>query len=240
MIYTLTLNPALDYTLRLPALEVGETNRSLSENLRLGGKGINVSAVLKNLGGETVAFAFAAGAIGELMKEKAREIDLPVRWLKAQGESRINLKIKAEEETEINARGVVIEESALEKLKTELSLLQAGDFLVLAGSLPAGMRRTLYAECIEWVKDGVNCVVDTTGESLKATLAKRPFLVKPNAAELGELFGVEIENKAQAAKYAKELLSNKNKRVRMEESIKAFAMPNSIELIVDNALSLLK
>ena len=88
-----------------------------------------------------------------------------------------------------------------------------GDFLVLAGSLPTGTRRTLYAECMQWVKEGVNCVVDTTGETLKAVLPHRPFLVKPNAAELGELFGVEIENKAQAVKYAKELVGLGARRV---------------------------
>lgn len=205
MIYTLTFNPALDYTVRLPALAVGKTNRSQSQTLRLGGKGLNVSAVLHALGAKTLAYSFSAGEIGEMMKKKAAELPFPVKWFQAEGESRINVKIKADTETEINASGAKIGEETLQTLKAELAKIKAGETLVLSGSLPTGMRRTLYAELMSATESGVKCVVDTSGEALKASLACRPFLVKPNLQELAELFGVEILGKGDAIKYAQKL-----------------------------------
>ena len=205
MIYTLTLNPALDYTVRLARLAVGETNRSGEESLRLGGKGLNVSSVLYNLGVPTVAYGCFAGEIGELMRRKAEALPFEVRPLEGEGESRINLKIKAEKETEINASGAKLKEEERARFKRELALLEVGDFVVFAGSTPPGMRSSVYLELMQAVKEGVHCVVDTTGEALKSALVGRPFLVKPNEKELGDLFGVRVENKEQAVVYAKKV-----------------------------------
>ena len=206
MIYTLTCNPALDYTVFPKALILGETNRTEKAVLRVGGKGINVSAVLNSLGVESLAYGFTAGAVGELIKEKAREAGLNAKWISASGESRINVKIKAERETEINAKGLTVTPTAYRELMENLSTMQGGDFLVLAGSVAAGMRSSVYAEIMsELFGKGIRFVVDATGEALLEAVRQKPFLIKPNAAELGELFGVKIENKAEAVRYAKEL-----------------------------------
>lgn len=206
MVHTLTLNSALDYTVFSSKLVLGETNRTEKAFLRVGGKGINVSAVLKSLGVESLAYGFTAGAVGELIKEKAREAGLNARWISASGESRINLKIKAERETEINAKGLTVTPESCRELMKNLSKINSGDFLVMAGSVPTGMTSSIYADLMSTLSDkGARFIVDATGEALLSAVRQKPFLVKPNAAELGELFGVKIENKEQAIFYAKEL-----------------------------------
>ena len=206
MIHTLTFNPALDYTVFPERLILGETNRTQQATLRLGGKGINVSVVLKAFGVDSVAHAFTAGTVGELIKEKAREIGLTTSFLPATGESRINIKIKGEKETEINGKGHTVTPEGYRALLAKLSKLQSGDILVMAGSVPTGVSKTAYAELMrELSGKGVRFVVDATGEALKAAIKENPFLIKPNAAELGELFGVSVTTKEQAIAYAKEL-----------------------------------
>lgn len=206
MVHTLTFNPALDYTVFLSKLLLGETNRLERSALRIGGKGINVSAVLSSFGIETLVHGFVAGAIGGLIQEKARESGMNTKFVSASGESRINVKIKAERETEINGKGLIVTPEAYRELLDNLSKIASGEFLVLAGSLPAGMRSSAYAEMMSALSGrGVRFVVDATGEALLSTLAQNPFLIKPNVAELGELFGVKIENKVGAVRYAKEL-----------------------------------
>ncbi len=206
MVHTLTCNPALDYTVFLSAFSLGETNRLERSTLHVGGKGINVSIVLSAFGVETLAHGFVAGAVGELIKEKASEAGLNTNFVPSSGESRINLKIKAQNETEINGKGLMVSPKAYSRLRENLSKIKDGDFLVLAGSLPAGMRSSAYAELMREFSDkGVRFVVDCTGEALLAPVKEKPFLIKPNAAELEELFGVKIESKEQAVFYAKEL-----------------------------------
>lgn len=206
MVHTLTFNPALDYTVFLSRFVLGETNRLDRSALRAGGKGLNVSAVLTSFGVETLAHGFVAGGIGTLIEEKAREAGLNTKFVSASGESRINVKIKTESETEINGKGLTVTPEAYLALLNNLSKINDGDFLVFAGSVPAGMRSSAYADIMsELSGKGVRFVVDATGEALLSTLSQNPFLIKPNAAELGELFGVRIENKEQAVFYAKEL-----------------------------------
>ncbi len=206
MVHTLTLNPALDYTVFSSKLVLGETNRASEATLRVGGKGINVSAVLSSLGVKTLAHGFVSGAVGGLIQEKAREAGLPTSFVFAAGESRINVKIKAETETEMNGEGLTVTPEAYEELLENLSKIKSGDFLVLAGSVPTGMRSSAYADIMsELSGKGIRFVVDATGEALLSAVRQKPFLIKPNAAELGELFGVKIERKEQAVRYAKEL-----------------------------------
>ena len=206
MVHTLTCNPALDYTVFLSAFSLGETNRLERSTLHVGGKGINVSIVLSAFGVETLAHGFVAGAVGELIKEKASEAGLNTNFVPSSGESRINLKIKAQNETEINGKGLMVSPKAYSRLRENLSKIKDGDFLVLAGSLPAGMRSSAYAELMREFSDkGVRFVVDCTGEALLAAVKEKPFLIKPNAAELSELFGVKIESKSDARLYAKKL-----------------------------------
>ncbi|WP_418718597.1 1-phosphofructokinase [Candidatus Allofournierella merdipullorum] len=191
MIYTVTFNPALDYVVRLPELAPGEVNRTDSEDIQLGGKGINVSCVLGQLGFESVALGFVAGFTGE-----AVEAGLARRGVKSdfirlpEGLTRINVKIKAGAETEINGRGPAIPAAALEELFHKLDALTAGDVLVLAGSIPSSLPSDVYQRILEKLAPkGVLCAVDATGELLVKVLPYKPFLIKPNNHELGEIFG---------------------------------------------------
>lgn len=214
MIHTLTLNPALDHTVRAESFTLGVTNRAEEEKLTVGGKGINVSLMLSSLGVESIAHGFLGGEIGVLIEQKARSAGLVTKFIFTAGESRINCKIKSNEETELNGKGVTVTPEAYAELLKNLSSLQAGDFLVLAGSVPQGLTKTVYAELMQALKGkGIRFVVDTTGEALRSALPHRPFLVKPNAAELGELFGVEITEKERAVFYAKKLLELGAERV---------------------------
>ena len=214
MIHTLTLNPALDHTVRAESFTLGVTNRVAEEKLTVGGKGINVSLMLSSLGAESIAHGFLGGEVGVLIEQKARAAGLVTKFIFTAGESRINCKIKSDEETELNGKGVTVTPEAYAELLKNLSSLQAGDFLVLAGSVPQGLTKTVYAELMQALKGkGIRFVVDTTGEALRSALPHRPFLVKPNAAELGELFGVEITGKERAVFYAKKLLELGAERV---------------------------
>jgi 1-phosphofructokinase len=202
MIYTLTLNPALDYVVRLPALREGETNRAASAHVRFGGKGINVSRVLHALGAETTALGFAAGFTGAALTAFLEEQGIPAHFIPLpDGLTRINVKLKTtavgREETEINAPGPAIPDDALAALWSQLDTLTAGDTLVLAGSIPPSLPRDLYRRIMERLDGrGIRFVVDAEGESLTATLPYRPFLIKPNRAELEGLVGHPLTDEA--------------------------------------------
>lgn len=205
MIYTVTLNPALDYILRADSFRQGGVNRACSTKMLCGGKGVNVSWVLRNLGVESTALGFLAGFTGREIERMLTEhgCRTDFTWLE-KGMSRINVKVIAEEESELNAPGPRIE--TLEPLLKKLDALGAGDTLVLAGSLPAGIPQDAYASILARTKAG-KCVVDTTGEALRGTLKYRPFLIKPNHHELGELFGKTLSGKGQVADCARALLA---------------------------------
>lgn len=207
MIYTVTFNPSLDYIVTVPGFTCGRVNRTSGEKLFPGGKGINVSIVLKNLGVESTALGFFAGFTGEklksLMEEKGIRADfIPV----AEGMSRINVKLRSDEETEINGQGPAIGEQDIKKLYEKIDQLSEGDILVLAGSIPDVMPKTIYMDIMEHLQEKkLHIVVDATKDLLVNVLQYHPFLIKPNNHELGEIFGVELSEKAEVMKYAGKL-----------------------------------
>lgn len=207
MVYTITFNPALDYIMQLPECRAGEVNRTSSEKIMAGGKGINVSVVLNNMGVESTALGFVAGFTGGEIERILEDMGCNTDFIRLDdGFSRINVKIKSETETEINARGPYISEDDLNKLMSRLDMLQGGDTLVMAGSIPRSVKNTVYCDIMEKLQDKeLNIVVDATGELLVNVLKYKPFLVKPNNHELGEIFGKELSTKYEVMEYAKKL-----------------------------------
>lgn len=189
MIYTLTFNPALDYVVHLNSLELGETNRSGGEELYFGGKGVNVSVILRELEIENTALGFIAGFTGEALEKSLRRQGVHTEFIRLEeGLTRINVKLKAGVETEINAQGPAIGAGALKALFEKLGALEKGDTLVLAGSVPSSLPADIYEQILERLKDrGVRFVVDATGRLLLNVLKYHPFLIKPNHRELEEL-----------------------------------------------------
>ena len=207
MIYTITFNPALDYIVKMDEFNLGNVNRSNNEFVYAGGKGINVSIVLNNLGVKSKALGFIAGFTGEEIERRVREFGCDTEFIKLkEGMSRINVKIKADVESEINGGGPDISSDALEELYKKLDTLTVGDILVLAGSVPKTMPTDVYERIMERLQEkNVKFIVDTTGESLLKVLKYNPFLIKPNHHELGDLFGVKLNNKEDVIEYAKKL-----------------------------------
>lgn len=207
MVYTVTLNPALDYVMKVGSLRYDDINRSDSEEMYYGGKGINVSVVLTRLGVESKALGFVAGFTGEKLSQMLKEdgIDCDFNYLN-HGYTRINVKIKAETELDVNAQGPVIEEDDIKNLLGKLDGIKKGDFLVLAGSIPNTLPDDIYERILSKLNGkGINFVVDATGDLLKNVLAYKPFLIKPNHHELGDLFGVETKTQEDIVLYAKKL-----------------------------------
>lgn len=213
MIYTVTFNPALDYVVRLPAFEPGAVNRTESEDIQLGGKGINVSCVLGQLGFKSVALGFVAGFTGEAVEAGLARRGVSADFIRLpEGLTRINVKIKASVETEINGRGPAIPAGALEELFRKLERLAAGDVLVLAGSIPASLPSDIYQRILaRLAPKGVLCAVDATGELLVKVLPYKPFLIKPNNHELGEIFGRTLSTDEEIVECAR-LLQQKGAR----------------------------
>lgn len=213
MIYTVTFNPALDYVVRLPAFEPGAVNRTESEDIQLGGKGINVSCVLGQLGFKSVALGFVAGFTGEAVEAGLARRGVSADFIRLpEGLTRINVKIKASVETEINGQGPAIPAGALEELFQKLDRLAAGDVLVLAGSIPASLPSDIYQRILERLAPkGVLCAVDATGELLVKVLPYKPFLIKPNNHELGEIFGRTLSTDEEIVECAR-LLQQKGAR----------------------------
>lgn len=207
MVYTVTFNPALDYVVRVENFKPGETNRTASDEVQFGGKGINVSCVLRNLGVENVALGFLAGFTGHGLEQGL--LGLGIRtdfiWLPA-GLTRINVKIKAGQETEINGQGPEIPADALGQLFEKLDRLQKGDVLVLAGSIPKSLPDDIYQQILKRLDGrGILTAVDATRELLCAVLPYHPFLIKPNNHELGEIFDRTLETDAEIEECAREL-----------------------------------
>lgn len=188
MIYTVTFNPSLDYIVSVPEFKPGRTNRTQEEILTAGGKGINVSLVLTALGVPNTALGFTAGFVGEEIRRQLQEREICCDFLMLpEGCSRINVKLKNLEGTEINGRGPTIDEASLSILKGKIAHLSEHDILVLSGSIPSGMTKNLYAELMKLLPERVKVVVDAAGETLLHTLPQHPFLIKPNRDELAEL-----------------------------------------------------
>ena len=208
MIYTVTFNPAIDYVVRLDApLEVGEVNRAKGEDCVLGGKGINVSGVLAQLGCESVALGFVAGETGAWLERGLAAQGLKTDFVHLeQGMTRINVKIKSGEETELNGQGPVIGAEAVAELFRKLDKLRDGDTIVLAGSIPSTMPSDTYEKILAYLKEKqIRTVVDATKDLLKNVLQYQPFLIKPNHYELGELFGVTLHSHSEIEAYARKL-----------------------------------
>lgn len=207
MIYTVTCNPALDYTLKTETFTAGKINRAESTRLTYGGKGINVSAVLTALGIPSTALGFIGGFNGERLVALMQEDGILSDFIRLPaGETRINVKIKAGEEWDLNAPGPQIDGAARQGLMDQLDGLQAGDYLVLSGSVSAGLPKDLYRQMLGRIRDrGAEAVVDAEGALLRQTLDFKPFLVKPNHMELGELYGVELHYLDQVEEYARRL-----------------------------------
>ena len=207
MIYTVTFNPSLDYIVTIDDFRLGKTNRTTSELMLPSGKGLNVTTVLHNLGIENIAFGFTAGFVGEEIKRRAKDVGLVCDFIDIpNGVSRINVKMKDFDGTEINGMGPVIDESSQKLLMEKLERLKEGDTLVLAGSIPTGMSKNIYSDILKALDGrGIRFAVDATKELLLNVLAYHPFLIKPNNHELGELFDVIIEKKEQVEPYARKL-----------------------------------
>ena len=207
MVYTITLNPALDYVMKVGSLRFDDINRSKAEQIYYGGKGINVSVVLSRLGTENKALGFVAGFTGEELERmlKADNIDCDFNHLRS-GLTRVNVKIKADTELDINANGPDVSEAEIEELLTKLDNIKEGDVLVLAGAVPKNLPSDVYEKILQRLSGrGVKFVVDATGELLLKVLKYKPFLVKPNHHELGGLFSVTTKTDEEIEIYAKKL-----------------------------------
>ena len=207
MIYTVTFNPSLDYIVSVDNFTCGIVNRTTDETIFPGGKGINVSMVLKNLGFENTALGFLAGFTGNRIQDLLEEKGVRADFISVEkGISRINVKLRSNEETEINGQGPKISADALELLYQKLETLQEGDILVLAGSIPESWPQSAYMDIMKRLQDKkLKIVVDATRDLLVNVLPYKPFMIKPNNFELGEIFGVEIKDKDDVCKYAKKL-----------------------------------
>ncbi len=207
MIYTVTFNPAVDYVVRTPQMKMGEVNRSSSEEIFFGGKGINVSVVLAELGIRSKALGFVAGFTGRAIEEGIADKGVTSDFVHLEkGFSRINVKIKSDEETELNGQGPVISETDIAKLYSKLDELSEGDTIVLAGSIPNSLPADIYEKILAYLAPkNVRAVVDATGKLLMNVLKYKPFLVKPNNHELGEMFGVKLKTYDDIVMYANKL-----------------------------------
>lgn len=210
MIYTVTLNPSLDYIVNLNSLRLGQVNRTEKECINPGGKGINVSLVLGNLGFDNTALGFLAGFTGDEIARQMEERGVRADFVRIQdGFSRVNIKLRSREESEINGRGPVIGEEDIRLLYRRLDDLKDGDILVLAGSIPSSVPASIYMDIMKYLEDReVLIAVDATRELLLNVLPFHPFLIKPNHHELGEIFGRQIEGKRDVIYYAGKLREN--------------------------------
>lgn len=207
MVYTVTLNPALDYVMKLKALRTDDINRTDGEEIYYGGKGINVSVILTQLGIPNTALGFLGGFTGKKLEEmlKNDSISCDFNYLK-NGDTRINVKIKADKEIDLNACGPEITKEDMQSFLRKLDGIKSGDYLILAGSIPNTLPDDIYEQILERVGDrNINCVVDATGDLLKNVLKYKPFLIKPNHHELGDLFSVQIKSDGDIVKYSKML-----------------------------------
>lgn len=207
MVYTVTFNPAIDYVVHTAEMRLGEVNRSSSEEMYFGGKGINVSIVLNELGTPSIALGFTAGFTGEAIENGIKAMGIKSDFVRLKtGNSRINVKIKAGEETELNGQGPHIDNEALEALFVKLDKLSDGDTLVLAGSIPSSLPSDIYERIMQRLSDRkIRTVVDATKDLLLNVLKYKPFLIKPNNHELGEMFGVTLSEDEEIERYARKL-----------------------------------
>lgn len=207
MIYTVTFNPAIDYVVHTDHLKSGATNRTTGEEYYFGGKGINVSIILSRLGIDTTALGFVSGFTGKALSQGLADLGLATDFIKLDdGFTRINVKIKGDEETEINGQGPKITKAAYDKLLSKLDSLTKDDTLVISGSVPSSMPEDTYEQILARTSEkGIRTVVDATGDLLLNVLKYEPFLIKPNNDELSEMLGIKADTAGQIAEGAREL-----------------------------------
>ena len=205
MIYTVTLNPSLDYVMQTESFNLGVVNRTIDEEIFAGGKGINVSIMLKNLGINSIALGFVAGFTGDEIERRVGKYGINTEFVRlSDGLSRINVKLKSKLETEINAQGPKITEKDVALLYQKLDQLTSGDILILCGSIPASLPHDIYEKIVMDVQGReVLCVVDATKELLRNVLKYKPFLIKPNHLELSDLFGKELTSREEYIHHAR-------------------------------------
>lgn len=207
MIYTLTLNPSVDYIVELENVAIGELNRTVNETKFPGGKGINVSRVLKRMGVTSNALGFIGGFTGDYILNYLQKEEIETDFVRVKEDTRINVKLKTEKETEINANGPVITTEYFSELKEKIRSLTSADTLVLAGSIPSSMPSNTYEEIVKICSEnGTGFVVDAEGELLKKVIPYKPLLIKPNHHELGELFNTVISEPEDVFPYAEKLI----------------------------------
>ena len=205
MIYTVTLNPSLDYVAICDTFNIGQTNRTNNEYIVPGGKGLNVSILLSRLGNDTTALGFIGGFTGAELERLLKLQNINCDFTRVSENTRINVKLSNQEITEFNASGISLDNEKIKALKEKIKQLKSGDWLCLSGSIPKGAKSDIYLQLALCAKDGVKIVVDTVGEPLKQSLNVKPLLIKPNIDELCDLFGVKIETLEQVEIYAKKL-----------------------------------
>ncbi len=207
MIYTVTLNPSLDYLVEVPDFQTGRTNRTIREELKAGGKGINVSLLLKNLGLKSTALGFVGGFTGEEILRQLDKRSISNHFIEvAEGNSRINVKLLNEEGTEINGQGPLISVEEEECLLEQFNQVETGDVVILSGSIPPSLPQDWYLKVMKiLLEKEVLVVLDTVGEGLLKAAEYAPFLIKPNHHELGQLFGVELTTRQQVVPYGRKL-----------------------------------
>ena len=208
MIYTVTFNPSLDYVVNVPNYAMGRVNRAASERILPGGKGINVSIVLNNLGVANKAIGFKAGFTGEVLQKLLVERNINSDFIALEdGLTRINVKLHTDEDTEINCQGPKVGQQYIGVLYEKLDYLDSEDYLVLAGSIPDTMPKSVYMDILQRLQDkDIKVIVDATGELLLNVLPYKPFLIKPNNFELADMFGVQINDREDVIKYGRLLM----------------------------------
>lgn len=233
MIYTVTLNPSLDYIVEVDQIMLGELNRTKNETKFPGGKGINVSQVLKRLDVNSRALGFLGGFTGDYIEEFLTSHGIYTDFVRVDEDTRINIKLKSENETEINAKGPNITEENFEALKGKISKLTSEDILVLAGSIPSTMPESTYEELVKLCNEnGTKFVVDAEGELLKKVLPLNPFLIKPNHHELGDLFNTVINSCEEVIPYAKELVRQGAQNVIVSLADKGAVLINKDQALI--------
>jgi 1-phosphofructokinase len=214
MIYTVTLNPSVDYIAEVAQFELGSLNRTTADAKFPGGKGINVSRVMKRLGVESHALGFIGGFTGKFVEDFLRNENIHTNFVKVSEDTRINIKLKTEVETEINGQGPRISENQLEEFLKVFYKLEKEDIVVLAGSIPGTLPALIYKKIMTVCKENqIKVVADVSGDALKEVIAEKPYLIKPNHHELGELFQTEIKTTDEALEYGKKLVEQGVKHV---------------------------
>ncbi|MDD7280598.1 1-phosphofructokinase [Floccifex sp.] len=206
MIYTVTFNPALDYVIQVDHFKTGQINRNKSEKIVYGGKGINVSCILNELDIKSTALGFIADFTGKALENGLEQLGIATDFIEVkQGMTRINVKMKSDEETEINGMGPIICQEDFDCLLNKVKQLKQGDLLILSGNIPSCLKADAYQRVIENLNEGVNFVIDSEKDLLMKTLSYHPFLIKPNNLELQEIFSIQFENENQIIECAKKL-----------------------------------